>query len=68
VPLAIAAGAGAESRQDNGWVIVGGLTVGTFFTLFVIPMVYALVNGRREQAPESAALAAEPAPVPRAAE
>ncbi|MCU0893580.1 MAG: efflux RND transporter permease subunit, partial [Rhodospirillales bacterium] len=68
VPLAIAAGAGAESRQDIGWVIVGGLTVGTFFTLFVIPMVYALVNGRREQAPESAALAAEPAPVPRAAE
>ncbi|HRK95451.1 MAG TPA: efflux RND transporter permease subunit, partial [Rhodospirillales bacterium] len=44
VPLAIAAGAGAESRQDIGWVIVGGLTVGTFFTLFVIPVVYALVN------------------------
>ena len=68
VPLAIAAGAGAESRQDIGWVIVGGLTVGTFFTLFVIPVVYALVNGRGETAEAAASLAAEPAPVPRAAE
>jgi multidrug efflux pump len=37
VPLALATGAGAESRQDIGWVIVGGLLVGTLFTLFVIP-------------------------------
>ena len=43
VPLAIATGAGAESRQDIGWVIVGGLLVGTFFTLFVIPVVYTLL-------------------------
>jgi multidrug efflux pump len=68
VPLAIAAGAGAESRQDIGWVIVGGLTVGTFFTLFVIPVVYALVNGRDERAQAAGVLTAEPAPVPRAAE
>ena len=40
VPLAVATGAGAESRQDIGWVIVGGILVGTFFTLFVIPVVY----------------------------
>lgn len=40
VPLATAAGAGAQSRQDIGLVIVGGLLVGTFFTLFVIPTVY----------------------------
>ncbi len=68
VPLAIATGAGAESRQDIGWVIVGGLTVGTFFTLFVIPAVYALVAGRDEQAEAAAPLSAEPVPVPRAAE
>jgi multidrug efflux pump len=68
VPLAIAAGAGAESRQDIGWVIVGGLTVGTFFTLFVIPVVYALAAGRDERAQREAAPAAEPVPVPRAAE
>ena len=47
VPLAIAVGAGAESRQDIGWVIVGGLLVGTFFTLFVIPVVYTYLARRR---------------------
>ena len=46
VPLAIAAGAGAESRQDIGWVIVGGLLVGTLFTLFVIPVVYTYLSRR----------------------
>jgi multidrug efflux pump len=46
VPLAIATGAGAESRQDIGGVIVGGLLVGTFFTLFVIPVVYTYLSRR----------------------
>jgi multidrug efflux pump len=45
VPLAIATGAGAESRQDIGLVIVGGLLVGTLFTLFVIPAVYTYLAG-----------------------
>ncbi|MBM3733372.1 MAG: efflux RND transporter permease subunit [Acidimicrobiia bacterium] len=44
VPLALAAGAGAESRRQIGWVIVGGLLVGTFFTLYVVPAVYALAK------------------------
>ena len=43
VPLALAHGAGSESRQQIGWAIVGGLLVGTLFTLFVIPAVYDLV-------------------------
>ncbi len=47
VPLAYAAGAGAESRRAIGWVIVGGLLVGTFFTLFVIPMVYTVLAHRK---------------------
>lgn len=46
LPLAMAAGAGAESRQQIGFVIVGGMTVGTILTLFVIPTVYSLM-GRR---------------------
>jgi multidrug efflux pump len=46
VPLAVATGAGAESRQDIGWVIVGGLIVGTFFTLFVIPAVYTYLSAQ----------------------
>jgi multidrug efflux pump len=46
VPLALATGAGAEARQPIGWVIVGGLTVGTVFTLYVIPTAYLLLTGR----------------------
>ncbi len=42
VPLALAEGAGAESRQQIGWVIVGGMSLGTLLTLFVIPAVYSL--------------------------
>jgi multidrug efflux pump len=47
IPLALATGAGAESRQQIGWVIVGGLLLGTFFTLFVVPTVYSLLARRR---------------------
>jgi multidrug efflux pump len=47
VPLAIATGAGAESRQQIGWVIVGGMTLGTLMTLFVVPTIYTLLTRRR---------------------
>jgi multidrug efflux pump len=43
VPLVIATGAGAASRYAMGIVIVTGMTVGTFFTLFVVPSVYMLI-------------------------
>ncbi len=46
VPLAIAHGAGAEARQPIGLVIVGGLLLGTLLTLYVIPVMYALLVGR----------------------
>ena len=49
VPLAIATGAGAESRQQIGWVIVGGMTLGTLLTLFVVPCVYSLMGYRPKQ-------------------
>ena len=42
VPLAIATGAGAESRQQIGWVIVGGMSLGTLLTVFVVPTMYTL--------------------------
>jgi len=42
VPLALSSGAGAESRQQIGWVIVGGMTVGTLLTVFVVPTIYTL--------------------------
>jgi multidrug efflux pump len=50
VPLAIAAGAGAESRTAIGWVIVGGMSLGTLFTLFVIPVAYTYIVGERKLA------------------
>ena len=52
VPLAIAEGAGAESRQQIGLVIVGGMTLGTLLTLFVIPMVYSIAGRRFAAAAE----------------
>ncbi len=47
IPLALATGAGAESRQQIGWVIVGGLLLGTFLTLFVVPAVYTVLARRK---------------------
>jgi len=49
VPLAFASGAGGEARHQIGWVIVGGMSFGTLFTLFVVPVVYLLLAGRREK-------------------
>jgi multidrug efflux pump len=46
LPLAYATGAGAESRQQIGWVLVGGLTLGTLLTLFVVPVAYTLIAGK----------------------
>ncbi len=40
VPLAFASGAGAESREAIGWVIIGGVSVSTLLTLFVVPAFY----------------------------
>ncbi len=44
IPLALATGAGAESRQQIGWVIVGGMGLGTVLTLFVVPCIYAVMG------------------------
>ncbi len=42
IPLALATGAGSESRQQIGWVIVGGMSLGTLLTIFVVPTMYSL--------------------------
>jgi multidrug efflux pump len=47
LPLALATGAGAESRRQIGWVIVGGMTVGTLLTVFVVPTIYTLFARRK---------------------
>ena len=46
LPLALATGAGAENREQIGWVIVGGMSLGTLLTLFVVPCVYAVMGYR----------------------
>jgi multidrug efflux pump len=43
VPLALATGAGAESRTQIGWVIVGGMSLGTLLAVFVVPTMYSLL-------------------------
>jgi multidrug efflux pump len=49
VPLALATGPGAEGRQQIGLTIVGGMTLGTLFTLFVIPVVYYWMSRVRQK-------------------
>jgi multidrug efflux pump len=61
IPLALATGAGAESRSQIGWVIVGGISFGTLFTLFVVPTAYTLLARTRH--PQEAR-AAEPHALP----
>ena len=42
LPLALATGAGSESRIQIGWVSVGGMSFGTLLTVFVVPTMYSL--------------------------
>ena len=59
VPLVVASGAGAAGRHDMGLVIFAGLSIGTLFTLFVVPGVYMVIG-----ADHSTHYAAEGADVP----
>jgi multidrug efflux pump len=58
-PLTLVTGAGAVARNSIGIVLVGGMTIGTFFTLFVVPSVYVLLA--KDHRAERKALAEEPA-------
>ena len=61
MPLVLATGAGAASRYVMGLVIAAGLSIGTLFTLFVLPAVYMLLASRRHivSVPHQSAVAAE---------
>ena len=50
VPLALAKGVGAHARNQLGWVILGGMAIGTFFTLFILPVMYTLVYAKKSSA------------------
>jgi multidrug efflux pump len=55
-PLTLVSGPGAVARNSIGIVLVGGMTIGTLFTLFVVPSVYVLIakDHRKERAKREA--------------
>jgi multidrug efflux pump len=57
MPLVFVTGAGAKARNSIGLVLVGGMTIGTIFTLFIVPSLYVLIakthNEGREEENES---------------
>ena len=61
IPLALATGAGAETRTQIGWVIVGGMSLGTLLTIFVVPTMYTLFARKAVPGAKTALAADEPA-------
>jgi multidrug efflux pump len=71
-PLTLVTGAGAAARNSIGLVLVGGMTIGTIFTLFIVPSLYMLIAKEHHEkslmdvgwddAPEEVDLAPEMAP------
>jgi HAE1 family hydrophobic/amphiphilic exporter-1 len=49
VPLMIASGAGAASRQSIGTTVFGGMLAATLLTLLFVPVFYAVIEGLRER-------------------
>ena len=64
VPLALATGAGSESRRQIGWVIVGGMSLGTLLTICVVPTVYALLARKAVPGANTTPVDAPPAAQP----
>ena len=68
-PLVLVTGAGASARNSIGLVLVGGMAIGTLFTLFVLPSLYVLLarDHRRDAVaaarPDTTPAATAPAPV-----
>jgi multidrug efflux pump len=53
-PLTLVSGAGAEARNSIGLVLVGGMAIGTIFTLLFLPSIYMLIAKNREAGPKEA--------------
>lgn len=49
VPMAMGIGEGSETWQPMGIAVVGGLIFSTFLTLFIVPALYAMLQGRKER-------------------
>jgi multidrug efflux pump len=59
-PLTLVTGAGAVARNSIGIVLVGGMSIGTLFTLFIVPSVYVLIA--KDHRAESKAVEAQAVP------
>jgi multidrug efflux pump len=65
LPLTLVSGPGAVARNSIGIVLVGGMAVGTLFTLFVVPSLYALIaRDHRQRAGDADPSGATPQLVP----
>jgi multidrug efflux pump len=66
MPIALGLGAGSASRRPLGYAVVGGMLFSTLLTLFLVPVVYVMLDGLREwlrlrlRRPESSATVPEP--------
>ena len=47
LPIALAFGAGSESRVSMGIAVIGGMLIGTFVSLFVVPAMYIFITGKK---------------------
>ena len=67
-PLTLVSGAGAAARNSIGLVLVGGMTIGTIFTLFIVPSLYMLIakdhRHERDTEPSKDETAERPESVP----
>ena len=61
-PLTLVTGAGAAARNSIGLVLVGGMAVGTLFTLFVLPSIYVLMAKDHNAEQESDEEVSDPKP------
>ena len=56
VPMSLGIGEGSEIWQPMGIAVVGGLVVSTLVTLFIIPSLYSMLEGRKERKAAAKAL------------
>jgi multidrug efflux pump subunit AcrB len=68
VPIALGLGAGSISRRPLGYAIVGGVLFSTALTLFLVPVVYSLMEGVRVKVGGTRRRAGAPAAHPVGAE
>jgi len=63
IPVALGLGAGSTSRRPLGYVIIGGVLFSTMLTLFLVPVVYVILDRLRGRKPVADAVAEVPAQV-----